>query len=204
MIVPPSKALAGGPQKAARELEDIERAVGEPQETSPRDRWNPPFSGDIDMRIAVDGTWYYLGSEIRRKPLVRLFSTVLRREEDQQYYLVTPVEKLRITVDDAPFLAVAMDVSGHGRDQVVSFTTNLEDKIRVDMTHPLRFETPGKGDATRPYVLVRERLEALVNRAVFYDLVELGTTYEMDDGDWYGVWSCGKFFKMAPAAELDL
>lgn len=204
MIVPPPKVQDHAAHKQARPLDELEHIVDRSDGGGPINRWNPPFSGEIDMRIAADGAWYYLGSEIKRKPMVRLFSTVLRREEDQHYYLVTPVEKLRITVDDAPFLAVTMDVSGTGCDQIVSFTTNVGDMIEVNMSHPLRFESSGARNETRPYVLVRDRLEALVGRAVFYDLVELGTTHEMDEQEWFGVWSHGSFFRMAPAAELDL
>lgn len=201
---PPSKLRNSDSPKPAAALEDIERGVDQADGKSSIQSWNPPFSGDIDIRIAADGSWYHLGSEIRRERLVRLFSTILRREDDGAFYLVTPVEKFRITVDDAPFVAVGMAVSGKGRDQEICFNTNVEDTVTVNTSHPLRFETVGASGEIRPYVMVRDGLEALVSRAVFYDLVELGTTHEMSDGDWYGVWSCGAFCAMAPAAELDM
>jgi hypothetical protein len=164
--------------------------------------WHPELCGDIDMRIARDGTWYYLGSPIGRKELVRLFSTVLRHDEDGVHYLVTPVEKCSVEVEDAPFLAVRMSVSGRGRDQVISFQTSVEDDVIVDGDHPLRFETEDGTDGLKPYVLVRARLEALVNRALFYDLVALGVVEPHKGQDWFGVWSSGTFWPMALASEI--
>lgn len=163
--------------------------------------WNPPFCGDLDMRIKRDGTWHYLASPIGRERLVRLFSTVLRRDGDD-YFLVTPVEKIGITVDDVPFLAVAMKVEGHGQEQVLSFTTSVGDDVRVDKEHPLRFVVDGKTGEPAPYVLMRGRLEALINRAVFYDLVELGVEEKVDGDMWFGVWSSGAFYPFMPAGEL--
>jgi uncharacterized protein len=159
--------------------------------------WNPPFCGDIDMRIAGDGTWFYMNSPIGRKPLYSLFSRVLRRDGDD-YFLVTPVEKCGIRVDDAPFLAVRMTVMGEGRTQVISFETNVDDHVSVNAEHPLRFADEAGTDGLKPYVLVRSNLEALVNRALFYDLVGLGVV----EGEWFGVWSEGVFFPMKPAAEI--
>ena len=152
------------------------------------------------MRIAQDGTWYYMNSPIGRKPLLKLFSTVLRHDEDGKYYLVTPVEKCGITVDDAPFLAIRMHVDGEGREQILSFETNVDDTVTVNADHPLRVEDePGTG-GLKPYVLVRARLEALVSRALFYDLVARGTV----EGEWFGVWSGGIFWPMKPAREIGL
>lgn len=164
--------------------------------------WNPPFCGDLDMQIKRDGTWFYMGTPIGRPRLVRLFSTVLRHDEDGKYYLVTPVEKIGITVDDVPFLGVAMQVEGEGRNQVLSFTTSVGDSVTVDDAHPMRFEVdPATGEPS-PYVLVRARLEALINRAVFYDLVELGVTETHDGEDWFGVWSSGTFYPFMKADAL--
>ncbi len=186
-----------------RGLNEAKRATG--SGLPPVEKWNPPFCGDIDMRIAADGNWYYMNSPIGRKPLVRLFSTVLRRDPDGKYYLVTPVEKCGVTVDDAPFLAVHMEVEGKGREQTIRFRTNVEDEMTVDAAHPLRFELEEGTDGLKPYVLVRGRLEALVNRPIFYDLVAAGTVARQDDGeDWYGVWSAGRFWPMARAAEIGL
>jgi uncharacterized protein len=160
--------------------------------------WNPPFCGDIPMRIAQDGTWFYMNSPIGRKPLFKLFSSILRHDDDGKYYLVTPVEKCGIEVEDAPFLAIRMSVRGQGQAQVISFETNVDDVVEADAAHPLRFaEEPGT-EGLKPYVLVRDRLEALVSRALFYDLVGLGAR----EGEWFGVWSSGHFFPMQKADEI--
>jgi hypothetical protein len=166
----------------------------------PVDQWNPPFCGDIDMRIAADGTWFYMNSPIGRKPLVKLFASVLRRDADGKYFLVTPVEKVGIRVDDAPFTAIRMTVEGEGCNQTIRFETNVDDEVSVDEAHPLRFaEEQGTG-GLKPYVLVRGRLEALVSRALFYDLAAAGTVEE----GWFGVWSSGRFYPMQKAAEIGL
>jgi hypothetical protein len=145
----------------------------------PVQRWDPPFRGDIDMRIARDGTWFHEGAPIGRFGLVRLFSGILRRDPDDAYYLVTPAEKVRIRVDDAPFVAVAMEVEGEGAARSLTFRTNVGDTVAADSEHPVRVETdPATGEPS-PYVLVRDRLEALIARAVFYDLVALAE----DDGE---------------------
>ncbi len=152
------------------------------------------------MRIAQDGTWYYLNSPIGRKPLYKLFASVLRQDDDRKYYLVTPVEKCGIRVDDAPFVAIRMDAEGTGRDQVLTFETNVDDAVTVNDDHPMRVaDEPGTG-GLKPYVLVRGRLEALVSRALFYDLVALGTV----ESDWFGVWSSGRFWPMKPARDIGL
>ena len=192
---------AGSSANPVRGLQEIGRTGR--GKISP-ENWNPPFCGDIDMRIASDGTWYYLNSPIGRKPLVQLFASVMRRDEDLCYYLVTPVEKCGIRVDDAPFVAVAMAVSGKGRDQEITLTTNLDDAVTVDDRHPLRFAEEAGTDGLKPYVLVRGRLEALVARPIFYDLVALGTV-EHDQGcDWFGVWSSGRFWPMARARDIGI
>ena len=166
----------------------------------PVEQWNPPFCGDIDMRIAADGTWFYMNSPIGRKPLVKLFASVLRRDADGKYLLVTPVEKVGIRVDDAPFTAIRMTLEGEGHNQTIRFETNVEDEVSVDDAHPLRFaEEQGTG-GLKPYVLVRGRLEALVSRALFYDLAAAGTVEE----GWFGVWSSGRFYPMQKAAEIGL
>jgi hypothetical protein len=177
-------------------LGEARKAKGPP----PVHLWNPPFCGDIDMRIAQDGTWFYMNSPIGRKPLVQLFASVLRVDGDGKYYLVTPVEKVGIRVDDAPFTAVRMSLAGEGRHQVISFETNVDDAVTVDADHPLRFaEEEGTG-GLKPYVLVRSGLEALVVRSLFYDLAAVGS---VEDG-WFGVWSSGHFHPMQKAAEIGL
>jgi hypothetical protein len=188
---------------ATERLAGVEAAAGRQSGPAPVERWNPPFCGDLDMRIAADGTWHYMGSPITRARMVRLFSTVLRRDEDGRTYLVTPTERFAITVDDAPFLAVRMSVAGRGRDQAVSFETNVDDEVTVDEAHPLRFERQGDGDGLKPYVMVRGRLEALVTRALAFDLVEVAVAEEVDGAPWLGVWSRGWFHPMAPSAGLE-
>jgi len=160
--------------------------------------WNPPFCGDIDMRIARDGTWFYGGSPIGRPALVRLFASVLRKDGDR-HVLVTPVEKVGITVEDAPFLAVEVM---RDPDGIVRFRTNMEEWLAVGADHPLRFE-PGASEALKPYVRVRGDLWALVNRPVFYDLVAAGETREVDGVAMFGIASGGTFFPMMEASRLE-
>lgn len=163
--------------------------------------WNPEFCGDLNMRIAVDGTWFYEGTPIGRKRLVKLFSRILRHDDDQ-FFLVTPVEKIGLQVEDAPFIAVEMLVEGTGDNQVLQFRTNVDDWVKIDKDHPLRFEIDAASDGLKPYVLVRARLEALVTRAVYYDLAALGVEHMVEGDTWFGVWSGGVFFKMALAEGL--
>jgi hypothetical protein len=167
----------------------------------PVEKWNPPYCGDIGMRIAADGTWFYQNSPIGRKPLVRLFSRVLRKDDDGKHYLVTPVEKVDVAVDDAPFLAVEMEAKGDGADQVLTFRTNVDDAVRCGPDHPLRFVEERHSGGLKPYLLVRGRLEALVTRAIYYDLVELAVTHDPGTGPRLGVWSAGAFFAMSPVPD---
>lgn len=155
--------------------------------------WNPAFCGDIDMRIARDGTWYYLGSPIGRKPMVQLFSNIIRRDGDD-YFLVTPVEKVGIQVDDAPFVAISLSVTGQGESQILRLVTHVDDEVEIGPQHPLRVETDAVTQEPSPYVLVRANLEALLHRNVFYQLVDLAVTAERDGQRWLGVWSHGVFF----------
>ncbi len=172
-----------------RKLDHLEKMIGE----------DPAVNGgarDYDMRIARDGTWFHEGSPIRRKALVKLFSTVLRRDETGDFWLVTPVERGRIEVEDAPFTAVEMIVSGQGKGQILSFLTNLDDMVRVDADHPIRVAENEATGEPFPYVTVRGNLEALIVRAVFYELVDLAE--EQWDGDeaMLGVWSDGVLFPL--------
>ena len=160
--------------------------------------WNPDYCGDIGMKIARDGQWYYDNSPIGRKKLVRLFSTILRHDEDGEHYLVTPVEKIRVEVEDAPFVATLMQVSGQGEGQILRFETNVGDFTEAGPEHVLRFEIDATTGQPAPYVHVRARLEALIARSVFYDLVALG----VEHGEDFGVWSHGQFFPICKAAEL--
>ncbi|WP_121630379.1 DUF1285 domain-containing protein [Tropicibacter alexandrii] len=159
--------------------------------------WNPPFCGDLDMRIARDGTWFYLGTPIGRFELVKLFSSILKME-DGKYFLVTPVEKVGITVDDAPFVAVDFTASGEGTAQVLTFTTHVGDETVAGPDNPIRVERDPETGEPSPYVHVRAGLEALIDRKSFYRLVEIGAHH---DG-WFGLWSQGAFFRIIPSDEL--
>jgi hypothetical protein len=163
--------------------------------------WNPPFCGDLDMRIAGDGTWFYLKTPIGRPALVKLFASVLKREGDK-YFLVTPVEKCGITVDDAPFLAVELAVEHGDRGQVLNFRTNVDDWVACGREHALRFEPELPTGGLKPYLHVRRDLWAKVTRALFYDLVERGEERDVGGERMFGVTSAGAFFVMAPAASL--
>jgi len=168
----------------------------------PVDRWNPEFCGDLDIVIKRDGTWFYMGTPIGRAPLVRLFSTVLRKDEDGQTYLVTPVEKIGITVEDAPFVAVEMNADGQGDDQVLTFRTNVGDLVECSAENPLRFDIIGETDQLKPYVLVRGRLEALLARPVMYELISYGEEVEVDGQVMFVLRSKGAVFPIMPARKL--
>ncbi|OBZ93348.1 hypothetical protein ADU59_22560 [Pararhizobium polonicum] len=169
----------------------------------PVERWNPPFCGDIDMEIRADGTWFYMGTPIGRQPLVRLFSTVLRKDGDGRTYLVTPVEKLGIRIADAPFVAVEMTVTEQDGTPVITFRTNVGDVVEAGPEHGLRFVVHGENSELKPYLHVRGRLEALVSRAVMYDLVALGETVVIDGIEMFAVRSGGVVFPVMPAEELE-
>lgn len=159
--------------------------------------WNPPFCGDLDIRIARDGTWYHEGGAINRFELMRLFASILKLEGGR-YYLVTPVEKVGITVDDAPFVATDFEVTGSGRDQVLEFVTNVGDRAVLGPECGLRVERDATSGEPSPYVMIRAGLEALIDRKSFYRLVDLGEEHEGD----FGVWSSGVFFPIVPVEEL--
>ena len=163
--------------------------------------WNPPYCGDIDMRIAGDGTWFYQKTPIGRAALVKLFASVLKREGDK-YFLVTPVEKCGIAVDDAPFLAVELEVEGTGNGRQLHFRTNVDDWVACGPEHALRFEPEPETGGLKPYLHVRRDLWAKVTRALFYDLVDLGEEREIAGERMFGVASAGEFFVMAPADSL--
>jgi uncharacterized protein len=167
----------------------------------PVERWNPPFCGDIDMRIAGDGTWFYLKTPIGRQPLVKLFASVLKREGDK-YFLVTPVEKVGIAVDDAPFMAVELVVEEAAAGRVLNFRTNVDDWVQCGPEHALRFEPQAGTGGLKPYLHVRRDLWAKVSRALFFDLVALGEEREVEGREMFGVTSMGVFFAMAPAEQV--
>jgi hypothetical protein len=170
--------------------------AGEPAKSRPVDRWNPPYCGEIDMRIAADGTWSYRGTPIEREALVRLFASILRREPDGRYVLVTPVERVGITVEDAAFLAVEVAVEGVGAARTLTFRTNVGDIVAVGPEHPLRFAAEARTGGLKPYVRVRGGLEALVTRSLSLDLVALGD----ERAGAAGIWSGGAFFAFPETA----
>jgi uncharacterized protein len=163
--------------------------------------WNPPFCGDLDLRIAADGTWYYLKTPIGRPALVKLFASVIKREGDK-YFLVTPVEKCGIVVDDAPFLAVELKVEMREGGRILHFRTNVDDWVACGPQHGLRFVPEPEPGGLKPYLHVRADLWAKVTRALFYDLVELGEEREYGGQRMFGIASEGEFFAMQPAASL--
>ncbi len=175
---------------AALSLTEVAKALAE-KRLPPVEKWNPAHCGDSEMRIARDGTWYHQGSPIGRAEMVRLFSTILRREPDGRHVLVTPGEKLDIDVEDAPFLAVEVKGEGSGRERRLAFRLNTGDLVVAGPANPLRFET--RDDGPHPYLHVRGGLEALIARPVYYELAEMALD---DAADPPGVWSDGAFFPM--------
>jgi hypothetical protein len=172
---------------------------------APVEQWDPPYCGDIGLRIRADGVWLYRDSPIARPALVKLFAGVLRKDADGRHYLVTPAERIDVAVDDAPLLAVEMEVRGGGQAQSLVFRTNVDDIVAAGPEHPLRFAVEPETGGLKPYLLVRGRLEALVTRALAYDLVDLAAETE-ERG--LGVWSAGMFFPLPggsppqPASDL--
>ncbi|RDJ11396.1 DUF1285 domain-containing protein [Rhizobium grahamii] len=169
----------------------------------PVDKWNPPFCGDIDMEIRADGTWFYMGTPIGRAPLVRLFSTVLRKDEDGKTYLVTPVERVGIRVVDAPFVAVEMNAGERDGEPLLTFRTNVGDVVEAGPEHPLRFAIHGENSELKPYLHVRGQLEALVSRPIMYELVGRGERLDVDGMTMFCLRSGGVTFPVMPADELD-
>lgn len=163
--------------------------------------WNPPFCGDLDMEIRRDGTWWYLGTPMGRMGLVKLFSSIIRKDGDD-YFLVTPVEKVGIRVIDAPFLANDFRVNGTGRDQILTFTTHVDDEAVAGPDHPIRVtRDPATGEPS-PYIHIRANLEALIDRKSFYRLIDLCVHEPHEGQSWFGLWSSGLFFPIIPSAEL--
>ncbi len=177
------------------DLASFAKQVGD-QKFPPVEKWNPDFCGDIDMRIASDGTWFYMGTPIGREKMVRLFASVLRKDDDGKTYLVTPVEKIGITVDDAPFVAVAVDVAGDGNNQTICFTTNVGDRIIAGPESPIRVVVDETSGEPRPYVLVRGRLEALIARPAYYELIDKGDIEDDGDVERCSIMSGGKRFSL--------
>lgn len=185
---------------SAEDLAAAAKAVGK-KGPPPVHLWNPPFCGDLDMEIRRDGTWFYLGTPIGRRGLVKLFSSILKREGDA-YFLVTPVEKVGIRVADAPFVAVDVEAEGAGRDQRLTFRTHVDDEVTAGPDHPIRVVRDPETGEPSPYVRVRSNLEALIDRKTFYRLVEFGSHEDHEGARWFGLWSDGAFFPMIPSDEL--
>ncbi len=184
-------------------LEDIIKQV-EGQRFPPVEKWNPEFCGDIDMRIARDGTWFYMGTPIGRKRMVKLFSTVLRKDDDGKTYLVTPVEKIGITVEDAHFIATNIEVIEEGGKQLLKFTTNVGDEVIAGENHPIRVEVDGESKEPRPYILVRGRLEALISRNVFYELVDRAETRKEEGRTYLAIKSGDTTFSLGQLDDGDV
>ena len=188
------------PEPSAEGIAKAAKAAGK-KGPPPVHLWNPPFCGDLDMRIARDGTWFYLGTPIGRKELVKLFSSIIRKD-DGKYFLVTPVEKVGITVDDAPFVAIDFDLEDGEAGPQLRFTTHVEDEVVAGPEHPIRVERDAETGEPSPYILVRANLEALIDRKSFYRLVDIGEVTKIDDVDWFGIRSKGEFFPIIPNSEL--
>jgi hypothetical protein len=193
---PGFESIAKAAQEAAQEA-----GSGRGKGLPPVHLWNPPFCGDIGMKIARDGTWFYRGSPIGRLPMVKLFASILRKDPDR-HVLVTPVEMVSVEVEDAPFLAVEMRREEGPNGPELVFRTNLDDETRAGPERPIRFERSAS-DGIKPYVLVRGGLWALATRAIFLDLVEIGEIRDVDGRAMFGVGSAGAFFPMAPAEEIE-
>ena len=177
------------------------KAVAKERGLPPVHLWNPPFLGNIDIQILRDGTWIHEGGEIKRPELVRLFSSILRKDGDS-YFLVTPVEKVGITVEDAPFVAVDVDCTGTGENQILTFTTNVGDTVTAGPDAPIRLVQETAQGEPAPYVMVRAGLEGRLDRKTFYRMVDLGTHHVVNDQDWFGVWSGGVFFPLILSKDL--
>ena len=164
----------------------------------PVDQWNPEYCGDIGMEIKRDGTWYYMGTPIGRKRIVKLFSRILRKEDDNTYVLVTPVEKVLINVEDAPFIATYVEILGEGKELNLKFNTNVDDTIIASKDYPIRVVINKKTNEPSPYILIRRNLEAKISRPVFYELIEIAEHFN----DKFGVWSGGSFFPFSNSKDV--
>ena len=190
------------PAAAENLAKAVAAATGGRRGPAPVHLWDPPYCGDLDIRITRDGRWWYLGTPIGREELVRLFASVLKREGDR-YYLVTPVEKIGIMVDDAPFVAVDFRIEGEGPGQVLVFETNVGEETVAGPDNPIRVERDEETGEPSPYVHVRSGLDALIDRKSFYRLVDIASHEEIDGERWFGVWSGGVFFPIILSSELE-
>ena len=183
------------------DLNDLLREIERAEKSSlARKDWQPGHSGSIDIRIAADGTWYHEGRAFQRESLTRLFASVLRKQGDQ-YFLLTPAEKLNIRVDDAPFVASTLEILEQDADQALVFTTNLGDKIVADSQHPIRVEIDAQNGEPRPYIHFRDGLEALISRSAFFELANLAELRRQDGRSYLSIYSMGVDFNLGYADE---
>ena len=181
----------------AKGLETIyEFSKKEKNSLPPVDKWNPEFCGDIDMKIMRNGKWFYMGTEIKRPAMVKLFSGILRLDSDNCYYLVTPVEKVRISVEDAPFIATSLISEKKDNINYLYFITNVNEKILLTKNNPLEIKINNITEEPSPYIFVRKNLKALISRSVFYELIELATKKNIDGKDCLVLASAGEVFKL--------
>ena len=193
--------------KSGVDLKDIIKAAQSYEAgegVRPVDKWNPPYCGEMDMEIRADGSWWHEGTRITREPLVRLFASILRKDDDGRTYLVTPVEKIGIQVQRAHFLAIRVDRKGAGPDQSLFFTTNMGEVVEAGPDHPIRVETDPETLEPAPFVNVRGRLEAALTRPVFYELVEYAVEETTPGGSQLGVYSNGAFFPLGPVGAHEI
>lgn len=190
--------LNGG--KSQFSLQDLMKALADTEDGQrPVEKWNPEYCGEMDMVIKTDGSWWHEGSQITRRGLIDLFASILRKDEDGETYLVTPVEKIKIAVERAPFVVVRADIEGEGEAQRIFFTTNLDEVVEAGTENPIRVETDPKTLEPAPFVTVRGRLEASLKRSVFYELVEHAVERDTAEGKQLGIWADGVFFPLGPA-----
>lgn len=183
--------MSQNPEQIASQMGRVLKNPGQP----PLDQWHPELSGDMDLRVARDGQWIYKGEPLAREAIVRLFSTILRREDDGEYYLVTPVEKWRIDIEDTPLLAHSLSVAGQGEEQVITLTTNVGETLDVGPEHPLEVTRYPDSEEPRPLLHVRHGLTARLVTAAYYDLADHVVEREAADGTELGVYSHGNFYK---------
>lgn len=190
--------LNGG--KSQFSLQDLMKALADTEGGQrPVEKWNPDYCGEMDMVIKADGSWWHEGSPLTRRGLIDLFASILRKDADGETYLVTPVEKIKIAVERAPFVAVRVDIEGEGKSQRIFFTTNLDDVVEAGPESPIRVETDPETLEPAPFVTIRGRLEAALKRSVFYELVEHAVERDTDEGKQLGIWASCTFFPLGPA-----
>ena len=186
-------------------LQDLMKALADTDEGQrPVERWNPPYCGEMDMVIKSDGTWWHDGAMITRQPLVKLFASILRKDEDGRTYLVTPVEKIGIQVHRGHFIATRVDAEGEGQGQRLFFTTNLGEVVEAGADNPIRVDTDPETLEPAPFITVRGRLEAALARPVFYELVGLAVERAGRKAAQLGVYAGGEFFPLGPEGAHDV